>query len=147
MSIIITSALGVTLADREAAWPFRPTCYSEADREKWMGGTYDCAAPIIQAFARCRLDAVAANRSPPSLVTPEHRIGDKVRITLPDFQGEPPHFVTGIAWHPKVGLSYTTSEVWPPKVEGLHICGLTDEWYPEHLAAAGEAASDVIGQA
>lgn len=40
--------------DREAAWPFRPECYTESDKERWMSGLYDHSAKIIMAFARHR---------------------------------------------------------------------------------------------
>lgn len=41
-------------ADREAAWPFRPSCYTRHDYARWIGGAYDGVEPII-AFARHRI--------------------------------------------------------------------------------------------
>ena len=53
----------VTGADREAAWPFRPSCYKDntLTREKWNDGVYDAVAPCIQAFARHRIATEADN--------------------------------------------------------------------------------------
>jgi hypothetical protein len=52
----------VTQEDREAAWPFRPSCYRDIPltRAKWEAGVYDDAAPCIKAFARHREASVAA---------------------------------------------------------------------------------------
>lgn len=66
-----------------------------------------------------------------------YQIGDRVEI-MPyefgiDWQGDPPQFIAGIDWHPKHGVTYTTSETWPPKCEGTRAVGLTDEWTPLHL--------------
>lgn len=68
------------------------------------------------------------------------RIGDRVKIVAPEWEQEPPHYITGIDWHPKHGVTYTTSEVWPPKVSGFFVQGLTDEWRDDDLAlpAMGE---------
>lgn len=46
--------LGITRADRQEAWPFRPSCYTEQARPFWLDGEYDICAPVIQAFARHR---------------------------------------------------------------------------------------------
>ena len=48
----------VTLADRRAAWPFRPEGYGPADRSDWMAGKFDSNA-AIEAFFHHRLDAIA----------------------------------------------------------------------------------------
>jgi len=50
----------VDRVDREAAWPFRPSCYKEDTKERWMAGVYDRAAPVIAAFARHRIAALQA---------------------------------------------------------------------------------------
>ena len=52
----------VTQEDREAAWPFHPSCYRDIPltRVKWEAGVYDDAAPCIKAFARHREASVAA---------------------------------------------------------------------------------------
>jgi hypothetical protein len=104
-----------------------------------MRGCDDAAAPIIQAFTRCRLDAIASQSAPAAGPVPAFKLGDKVRITLPDWHNEPAHYVTAIDWHPKAGHTYTTSDVWPPKVDGLHVCGLTDGWLPDDLSAWTDA--------
>jgi len=69
------------------------------------------------------------------------QIGDMVEV-IPetagmDWRGEPPHYITGIDWHSEYGVTYTTSETWPPRVEGLRKggVGLTDEWLPDQLRA------------
>jgi len=51
----------VTQEDREAAWPFRPSCYRDIPltRAKWEAGVYDDAAPCIKAFARHREQSTA----------------------------------------------------------------------------------------
>jgi len=51
----------VLQVDREAAWPYRPSCYKDVGntRTLWMAGTYDASARIIQAFAAHREEAVA----------------------------------------------------------------------------------------
>lgn len=55
----------VTQSDREAAWPYRSSCYKEDDREAWMQGRYDDApGGPIQSFARHRLSAHAVPREP-----------------------------------------------------------------------------------
>ena len=55
----------VTQEDREAAWPFRPSCYRDIPltRVKWEAGVYDDAAPCIKAFARHREASVAAKEA------------------------------------------------------------------------------------
>lgn len=59
------AVLAVVQADRDAAWPFRPRCYTEQDREAWMEGRYDSApGGPIQAFARHRLAALANIAAP-----------------------------------------------------------------------------------
>lgn len=52
----------MTQADRERAWPYRPSCYKDqADtKARWMDGCYDRAAPVIQAFARHRIASTEA---------------------------------------------------------------------------------------
>lgn len=68
------------------------------------------------------------------------QLGDKVEI-IPEeagieWRGEPPHYIVGIDWCPKHGVTYTTSEVWPPKFRGRYVEGLTDEWAPNMLRLA-----------
>jgi hypothetical protein len=74
------------------------------------------------------------------------QIGDMVEIVPEeagrDWLGEPPHYITGIDWHPKHGVTYTTSEVWPPRCEGRFVVGLTDEWQAVHLRRAALQQKD-----
>lgn len=44
----------VEAVDREAAWPYRPSCYKVDDYTDWMAGKYDLSAAIIKGFARHR---------------------------------------------------------------------------------------------
>lgn len=41
----------VTREDRECAWKFRPACYTQDDRERWLAGSYDGLQPIQQIAA------------------------------------------------------------------------------------------------
>jgi hypothetical protein len=115
--------------DREAAWAYKPECYTEEDREKWMRGLYDDAASIIRGFARHRIES-EPQRNPNS---PDFAIGDKVKILYPGFENDDPHFITGIDWDAENGVTYTTSEVWPPKHSGDRVFALTDGWTPGNL--------------
>ena len=59
----MTDTPKVTQADREAAWPFRPACYTKDDKAAWMAGRYDnLLGPkkLLQAFARHRLTTAPA---------------------------------------------------------------------------------------
>lgn len=80
-------------------------------------------------------------------VVARFQIGDQVNITAPDWQNEPPHYITGIDWHPKHGITYTTSEVWPPKVGGFHVEGLTEGWRDEDLSPIAAMKGEVRGDA
>ncbi len=61
----------VTQADREAAWPYSPACYSLTDKPKWDAGVYDQCG-IIQAFARHReQETLAALSTPPAPEQPD----------------------------------------------------------------------------
>lgn len=85
-----------------------------------------CIAPIAALELSERMEKVET-----------FQIGDAVQI-IPeaagmDWQGELPHYITGIDWHPKHGITYTTSDVWPPRHQGHFVEGLTDEWRAEHL--------------
>ena len=44
----------VEAVDREAAWPYRPSCYKIDDYSDWMAGNYDLAATVIKGFAHHR---------------------------------------------------------------------------------------------
>jgi hypothetical protein len=48
-----TDTCEVIEADREAAWPFRPSCFKAHDESAWKSGRYD-KTPVIVAFARHR---------------------------------------------------------------------------------------------
>ena len=48
----------ITQQDRDASWPYRPSCYKEHDYDNWVQGIYDNAASIIQAFAAHRQAAL-----------------------------------------------------------------------------------------
>lgn len=48
------TGLVITRADRQEAWPFRQSCYTEQALPFWLDGEYDICAPVIQAFARHR---------------------------------------------------------------------------------------------
>lgn len=51
----------ITQADRVISWEFRPHAYQgNGDYIRWMKGTYDNCAPVIQAFARHRTPSLAA---------------------------------------------------------------------------------------
>jgi hypothetical protein len=54
----------VTPEDREAAWPYRPSCYKVDDYTDWMAGKYDVAAAIIRGFARHRTLTLAQAAGP-----------------------------------------------------------------------------------
>lgn len=89
-------------------------------------GTRDAEAGAIEAW----------NTRP---ATQAFSIGQKVQIVPEtageEWRGDPPQFITGIDWHRLHGVTYTTSEVWPPRVSGLFVNGLTDEWQQHHLRA------------
>lgn len=53
----------VIQADRVAAWPYRPSCYKDSPdtAARWNDGVYDRANPVIQAFARCRVESSPAD--------------------------------------------------------------------------------------
>lgn len=55
----MTDKIEVTAADRDAAWPYRPSCYKVDDYSNWMAGKYDLAATVIKGFARHRLASTA----------------------------------------------------------------------------------------
>lgn len=62
-------------------------------------------------------------------------IGTKVQI-IPEeagmeWAGDPPHYIAAVDWHPKHGVTYTTSETWPPYSYNFH-------WPPHMLRALGE---------
>lgn len=46
-------------ADREAAWPLRPECYTERDYERWMSGLYDNNNVGINRLATHRIQSTA----------------------------------------------------------------------------------------
>ncbi len=56
----MTQLAKITQDDRNAAWPFRPSCYKDDQltRERWNNGAYDKSAPSIQAFAQVRKEAI-----------------------------------------------------------------------------------------
>jgi hypothetical protein len=56
----VRERLPVEQTDRDAAWPYRPACYRPEDRGRWDEGCYDVAVPVIQSFARHRLNALKA---------------------------------------------------------------------------------------
>lgn len=80
-------------------------------------------------------------------VVARFQIGERVSIIAPEWKDEPPHYITGIDWHPKHGITYTTSEVWPPKVGGFHVEGLTDGWRDEDLSPAAAMKGEGRGDA
>jgi len=53
----------VEAVDREAAWPYRPSCYKVDDYTDWMAGKYDLSAAIIKGFTRHRQAALTAARA------------------------------------------------------------------------------------
>lgn len=84
---------------------------------------------------QAEIDQLRAERSREAF-----QIGDRVKIVAEtaghEWAGEAPHFIVGVDWHPLYGITYTTSECWPPRVRGRHIESLTDGWAKHNLLAA-----------
>jgi hypothetical protein len=114
---LVRSAIGT---ECKCGWSFAESDEQEV-RAEW-------AAHVAGALA-------ALTPAPQPAEGPRFKIGDMV---IPNYDGEPwdPEWIFAIDYHHEWGFSYTTSPCWPPKREGFHVCGLTDEWPESKLSPA-----------